>query len=120
MGSGYRTRVDLPIAVASPTARALPRELRWFFVVLTIFTLGKNSDIVLDEFVYDPTTSLGKMTANVAKGTFRWVTGKIHGNQPGNIPAGHAPHRVRHPVCGLEIEQRRHRGGGGHEGGHVR
>jgi len=43
----------------------------------TVFTLGPNSDMVLDEFVYDPKTNAGKITANVAKGTFRWVTGRM-------------------------------------------
>jgi len=43
----------------------------------TVFTLGPNSDMVLDDFVYDPVTSASKFTANFAKGTFRFVTGKI-------------------------------------------
>jgi FecR protein len=48
----------------------------------TIFTLGPDSDMVLDEFVYDPKTSAGKVTANIAKGTFRFVTGKIASHDP--------------------------------------
>jgi hypothetical protein len=51
----------------------------------TIFTLGPNSDLVLDEFVYDPNTSAGKITASLAKGTFRFVTGKIEHRNPDNI-----------------------------------
>jgi len=43
----------------------------------TNFTLGANSDMVLDEFVYDPNTTAEKMVASMAKGTFRWVTGKV-------------------------------------------
>jgi FecR protein len=43
----------------------------------TVFTLGPNSDMVLDQFVYDPATSATKAEAHFAKGTFRWVTGKI-------------------------------------------
>ena len=43
----------------------------------TVFTLGPSSDMVLDEFVYDPKTSAGKITASLAKGTFRFVTGKV-------------------------------------------
>ena len=46
----------------------------------TVFTLGPNSDMVLDEFVYDPNTSAGKVTASIAKGTFRFVSGKIAHN----------------------------------------
>jgi FecR protein len=43
----------------------------------TVFTLGPDSDMVLDEFVYDPKTSAGKISAALVKGTFRFVSGKI-------------------------------------------
>ncbi|MBI5202982.1 MAG: FecR domain-containing protein, partial [Elusimicrobia bacterium] len=51
----------------------------------TVFTLGPSSDMILDEFVYDPATQNGKVTATVTKGVFRFVTGKIAGNQPSNM-----------------------------------
>ena len=43
----------------------------------TIFTLGPDSDMVIDEFVYDPKTSAGKMSATIVKGAFRFVSGKV-------------------------------------------
>lgn len=43
----------------------------------SVFTVGPDSDMVLDEFVYDPNTSAGKVTANLTKGVFRFVTGKV-------------------------------------------
>jgi hypothetical protein len=33
--------------------------------------------MVIDEFVYDPSSSVAKVTASLAKGVFRWVTGKL-------------------------------------------
>lgn len=51
----------------------------------TIFTLGPDSDMVLDEFVYDPATSAGKVTARVTKGVFRFVTGKIARKKPASM-----------------------------------
>ncbi len=48
----------------------------------TVFTLGPSSDMVLDEFVYDPNTSTGKVAANFVKGTFRFVTGKVAHKDP--------------------------------------
>jgi len=48
----------------------------------TVFTIGANSEMVLDEFVYDPDTSMGKVTARVMKGYFRWVTGKVARKDP--------------------------------------
>jgi hypothetical protein len=53
----------------------------------TVFTLGPNSDMVLDEFVYDPKTSAGKISAALVKGTFRFVSGKI--KQGSNPPDKH-------------------------------
>jgi hypothetical protein len=51
----------------------------------TVFTLGPNSDMTLDEFVYDPKTAAGKVTANISKGLFRFVTGKVARQTPDNL-----------------------------------
>jgi hypothetical protein len=48
----------------------------------TIFTLGPNSDMVLDEFVYDPTTNATAFSANFAMGTFRFITGHVASHDP--------------------------------------
>jgi hypothetical protein len=58
----------------------------------TVFTIGPNGDMVVDEFVYDPDTSVHKVTARVTKGVFRWVTGKVARKDPAqmnvNLPVG--------------------------------
>ncbi len=51
----------------------------------TIFTLGPNSDMVLDEFVYDPVTDAGKVSAKITKGVFRFVTGKVARKDPSGM-----------------------------------
>ncbi|MBI5208393.1 MAG: FecR domain-containing protein [Elusimicrobia bacterium] len=51
----------------------------------TVFTIGPNTSMVLDEFVYDPATGAGKVTARVTKGVFRFVTGKIARETPSNM-----------------------------------
>ena len=51
----------------------------------TSFTIGPNSEMELDEFVYDPATSAGKVTAKIAKGAFRFVTGKVARRDPSNM-----------------------------------
>jgi len=43
----------------------------------TTFTIGPNSDIVIDEFVYDPDSTPKTIVASVLKGVFRWVTGNV-------------------------------------------
>lgn len=51
----------------------------------TTFTVGPNSEMTLDDFVYDPATSVGKVSARVAKGTFRFITGKIARKDPDSM-----------------------------------
>lgn len=48
----------------------------------TTFTVGPNSDLVIDKFVYDPATDSRAITANLSKGVFRWITGKIAHKDP--------------------------------------
>lgn len=39
--------------------------------------IGRNSNIVIDEYVYDPSAGTGKMVATVSKGVMRFVGGQI-------------------------------------------
>ena len=39
--------------------------------------VGRNSSIVIDEYVYDPKVNTGKMVATVSKGVMRFVGGQI-------------------------------------------
>lgn len=45
-------------------------------------TIGPNSNVVLDEFVYDPNTKAGKLAFSATKGLFRLVGGKISKTTP--------------------------------------
>lgn len=47
------------------------------FIDGSALTIGPNSDLVLDEFVYDPGTKTGRIALNATKGLFRFVGGKI-------------------------------------------
>lgn len=51
----------------------------------TVFTIGPNAALVIDQFVFDPQTSAGKVTASVLKGTFRFVTGKVAKREPSDM-----------------------------------
>jgi len=51
----------------------------------TTFTIGPNSEITIDQFVFDPNTSTGKVAASVAKGVFRFVTGKVAQTNPSDM-----------------------------------
>src|SRR6516165_10466519 len=47
------------------------------FVDQSALSVGPNADMVIDEFVYDPETGTGKLAANLARGVFRFVGGKL-------------------------------------------
>lgn len=47
------------------------------------FTVGSNSDIVINEFFYDPDTSSGRLITSMTKGVFRYVGGKLSKQEKG-------------------------------------
>jgi len=53
------------------------------FVDGSAFTVGENSELTIDRFIYDPNRKTGKMVANVVKGVFRFVGGRLSKSQGG-------------------------------------
>src|SRR5215470_3339805 len=47
------------------------------FVDQSTMTVGPQSDMVIDEFVFDPAAGTGKLAANLTRGVFRFVGGKL-------------------------------------------
>jgi hypothetical protein len=45
-------------------------------------TVGPDSEVVLDEYVYDPNTGAGRMAASVGKGVLRLVGGQLSKRDP--------------------------------------
>ncbi len=62
----------------------------------TTFTVGADSQVTIDEFVYDPRSGNGKVSASIGKGVFRFVSGKVAQNEPRNMV-------VRTPVATIGI-----------------
>ncbi|MEM8574145.1 MAG: FecR domain-containing protein [Pseudomonadota bacterium] len=55
------------------------------------FTVGKNSNVVIDKFVYNPNTKTGEIVTSFSKGSMRFIGGKISKNPGGvtiNTPDG--------------------------------
>src|SRR5262245_48240210 len=61
----------------------------------TVFTIGPDASVTIDEFVFDPSSGQGRLDAAVS-GSFRFVTGRIAGNNPENM-------KVRMPVGTMGI-----------------
>ncbi len=51
----------------------------------TVFTIGPESEMTIDEFVYDPATGEGSLAANMTRGVMRFVTGNISDGTPENM-----------------------------------
>ena len=57
-------------------------QTQMLFLDESALTIGPNSDMVLDEFVYDPDAQTGSLVINATKGVFRLVGGKISKKNP--------------------------------------
>ncbi|MEY4679821.1 MAG: hypothetical protein RLZZ276_1470 [Pseudomonadota bacterium] len=62
----------------------------------TVFTIGPDARLTIDEFVYSPAGGAGRLTATVARGAFRMISGKV-------AAAGPDAMRVRTPVATIGI-----------------
>ena len=51
----------------------------------TTLTIGESSELVIDEFVYDPQTKIGKIISSVKIGTVKIITGEISKTNPDNL-----------------------------------
>jgi hypothetical protein len=51
----------------------------------TTFSVGPNSSMVIDEFVYNPANGTGKIAASVTRGTLRLISGRIARQEGENI-----------------------------------
>ncbi|KQT85747.1 FecR domain-containing protein [Aurantimonas sp. Leaf443] len=71
----------------------------------TAFTVGPNSSITIDRFVYDPQAGTAKVTASLTKGVFRFVGGKTSKTPGGvtlNTPVGTVG--IRGAVADIDLQ----------------
>ncbi len=74
-----------PIYLADRISSGAQSGMQIMLLDETTFTIGPDSFVKIDEFVYDPSTNVGKVTASLGKGVFRFVTGKIAQQNPSNV-----------------------------------
>ncbi|MFQ5765252.1 MAG: FecR domain-containing protein [Rhodospirillales bacterium] len=73
------------------------------FLDHSALTIGPNSDIVLDKFIYDPDAGAGKLAFSAVKGVFRLVGGKISKNEPVTIKTPTATIGIRGGIAIVSI-----------------
>ena len=49
------------------------------------FTIGEDSEVIMDTFVFDPDTNDGKIVASVKQGSLKVISGLISKNNPDNL-----------------------------------
>lgn len=74
-----------PIFLGDKVTTGAKGRLQIMLLDETVFTIGPKAAIIIDKFVYDPSTSKGKVAATILKGTFRFVTGKVSKRDPKNM-----------------------------------
>ncbi len=62
----------------------------------TVFTIGSNSEVEIDAFVYESAKTPKGLAVQVTKGVFRWVTGKVARKDPADM-------KVRLPTATIGI-----------------
>ena len=75
-------RVGVNVVANERIVTTAQGQVQMLFRDESAFTIGPNSDVVLDEFVYDPNTQTGKIAFSATKGVFRLVGGKISKKTP--------------------------------------
>lgn len=83
--TGHALKSGMPVYLGDEIVTDEDGHLQLLLFDETVFTIGENSRIVIDEFIYDPKTDNGKINANVLKGIFRYVSGKIGDKKPSNV-----------------------------------
>ncbi len=77
-GAGTRTlSVGANVVYKEKVETSSEGSTQIMFPDQSTLNVGRNSSIVIDEFVYDPAAGTGKMVASVSKGVLRFVGGQI-------------------------------------------
>ena len=82
---GHIAKSGEPVFLNDTITTDAQSHLQIMLLDQTIFTIGPNSAIVIDTFVYDPNTDAGKVSATIVKGVFRFVSGRIAHQNPENM-----------------------------------
>lgn len=67
-------------------------------------TIGPNSKLTLDRFVFDPDQDKGELAVTVMKGLFRFIGGRISKKHPVKFRAPNATIGIRGGMALLEVE----------------
>jgi len=70
-------------------------SVQLLFVDKTSMTIGPNSDLTIDEYVYNPNAGTGKLAATLSKGALRFVGGQISHSGDAEVKTANAVIGIR-------------------------
>jgi hypothetical protein len=76
-GSSRTLQVGMDIVERERINTSESGSLQVMFLDKTTLTVGPNSDLLIDQFVYNPGAGTGQFAASLAKGALRFVGGQI-------------------------------------------
>lgn len=71
------------------------------FIDRTTLNIGPNSDLLIDEYVFDPNRGVGRMTVSLSKGFMRFVGGRITHNGSASVKTPPATIGIRGGVVDI-------------------
>ncbi len=74
-------RIGVDIVAEERVTTDAKGKLQLLFLDGSALTVGPNSDVVVDRFIYDPKAKTGDLAFSATKGIFRLVGGKISKNK---------------------------------------
>jgi hypothetical protein len=79
---GIVTRSGDPIRLGDKVRSGPNSGLQIMLLDETVFSIGPDAEMTVDEFVFDPTTDVGSVAASISKGAFRFITGRVASKDP--------------------------------------
>ncbi len=55
------------------------------FLDETVMTVGEDTELTIDDFIYDPQTNIGNFVTDIKSGVVKTISGKISENNPENL-----------------------------------
>lgn len=79
----HRVALKERVSMGNDIATGAVSRAQLLLLDQTNFSIGANAKVRIDRFVYDPARNASSLAASVAKGTFRFMSGKPLHNEPG-------------------------------------
>lgn len=81
-GAERKAQVQQSINLNDAVTTKQDSALQILLLDQSTFTVGQNCNMVIDKFVYDPSSDAGEIGATVTKGAFRFMSGNIGKKSP--------------------------------------